>query len=173
MVEDETHVKVEYPNIRIVCPANEKSKIMANWISNIKTSVHGYMDNNGRLITNEEDTANTETFCRFLDKIANDNPNYQVFMILIDGAKYHKNDKVREHIYKLRGQGKNFKLIWLPRYSPELSPIEQLWRPFKRRVHNRIITTKQKLLSVVKEEVAALSTTREGLLSKYFPILFG
>jgi transposase len=146
--------------------------MMANWISGIKTSVHGCIDDEGRLITSEEDTANTETFCRFLDKVANDNPEYQVFMMLIDRAKYHTNDKVREHIYELRSHARNFKLIWLPRYSPELSPIEQLWKPFKREVHNRIITTKQKLLSVVKGEVAALSTTRKGLLSKYFPVLF-
>jgi len=130
------------------------------------------MDDEGRLITTEEDTANTETFCRFLDKVANDDPEYQVFMMLIDRAKYHTNDQVREHIYELRRQGKNFKLIWLPRYSPELNPIEQIWKPFKREVHNRIITTKQKLLSVVKEEVAALSTTGKRLLSKYFPVLF-
>lgn len=172
MSQDETHIKVEYPSFRIVCPVNEKPGVRANWIPNIKTSIHGCMDDEGRLITTEEDTANTETFCRHMDKIADDNPQYQVFMMLTDRARYHKNDRVREHIYELRRQGKNFKLIWLPRYSPELSPIEQVWKPFKRGVHNRIITTKQKLLFVVKEEVDAL-TTRKGLLSKYFPILFG
>jgi len=80
---------------------------------------------------------------------------------------------VREDVYELRREGKNFKFIWLPRYSPELSPIEQLWKPLRRNVHNTVINAKNRLISVVKQELNLVSQSAKGLLAKYFPIIFG
>ncbi len=117
-------------------------------------------------------TVNRETFCRHLDKVVENYPEYRVFMLLVDNAKYHQGDIVKEHIYKLRGQGKNIKLVHFPRYSSDLNPIEQEWRPFKKEIHNNIILVKEKLTSAVAEGIVALSAPK-GLLSKYFPILFG
>lgn len=138
----------------MVCPKDEKPKIKANW--NIT----------------QEDTANGKTFCKHLDKVVENYPEYQVFMLLVDNAKYHQGDIVREYIYKLRGQGKNIKLVHFPRYSSNLNPIEQEWRPFKKEIHNKIIMVKEKLISAVAEGIAAISTS-SGLLSKYFPVLLG
>jgi len=164
---------VEYPSFRIVCPKDEKPRVKANWAPNLRTSVHGCIDNDGRLTTSQKDRANGETFCNFLEAVAVQNSEYQVFMMFIDRATYHRSKRVREHIYELRREGYNFKLIWLPRYSPDLSPIEQLWRPFKRGIHNRIINTKEELRLAVSAEIDVLSMKSKGFLSNYFPILFG
>ncbi len=94
-------------------------------------------------------------------------------MILIDNSTYHDGDMVREHIYTLRMQGKNIKLIYFPKYCSNLNPIEEEWRPLKRDIHNEIILIKEELISAVADGIAALSTASKGLLSKYFPILFG
>jgi transposase len=173
LVQDESHVRVGYPNIRVVCPKDEKPRIKANWDKNLKTSIHGCIDNEGKWTITQEDTANRESFCRHMDKIVENYPDYQVFMILIDNATYHRGDIVREHIYKLRGQGKNIKLIRFPRYCSDLNPIEEEWRPFKRGLHNQIILIKEELTSAVVDGIAAISAASKGLLSKYFPILFG
>lgn len=164
---------MEYPLFRIVCPKDEKPRVKANWAPNLRTSVHGCIDNDGKLTTIEEDRANGETFCKFLEAVAVQNSEYQVFMMFIDRATYHRSKRVREHIYELRREGYNFKLIWLPRYSPDLSPIEQLWRPFKRGIHNRIINTKEELRLAVSAEIEVLSMKSKGFLSNYFSILFG
>ncbi len=172
LAQDESHIRVEYPNIRVVCPKDEKPKIKANWDKNLKTSIHGCIDNEGKWTITQEDTANRETFCKHLDKVVENYPEYQVFILLVDNATYHRGDMVREHIYKLRGQGKNIKLVHFPRYSSDLNPIEQEWRPFKKEIHNKIIMVKEKLISAVAEGIEAISTSK-GLLSKYFPVLFG
>lgn len=172
LAQDETHVQVKFPSIRVVCPKDEKPKIKANWDMNLRTSVHGCIDNEGKWTITQEDTANRETFCRHLDKVIENYTEYQVFMLLVDNAKYHRGDIVREHIYKLRGQGKNIKLVHFPRYSSNLNPIEQEWRSFKKEIHNKIIMVKGKLNSAVAEGIAAISTSK-GLLSEYFPVLFG
>jgi len=164
---------VEYPSFRIVCPKDEKPRVKANWAPNLRTSVHGCIDNDGRLTTSQKDRANGETFCKFLETVAVQNSEYQVFMMFIDRATYHRSKRVREHIYELRREGYNFKLIWLPRYFPDLSPIEQLWRPFKRGIHNRIINTKEELRLAVSAEIDVLSMKSNGFLSNYFSILFG
>lgn len=98
---------------------------------------------------------------------------YQVFMMFLDRVSYHRAKIVREHIYYLRCQGYNFKLIWLPRYSPDLNPIEQKWRPFKKGIHNRLIDSMVELQSAVDKELNALSMKSKNFLSNYFPILFG
>ena len=164
---------MEYPSFRIVCPKGEKPRIKANWAPNLKASVHGCIDDEGRLTTTCEDRANGETFCKFLEEVAMQNSHYQVFMMFIDRAPYHRSGKVRKQIYEPRQQGYNFKLIWLPRYSPDLNPIEQLWRPFKRGIHDRIINTKEELRLAVGVEIEVLSMKSKGFLSNYFSVLFG
>ncbi len=166
-------MRVEYPNIRVVCPIDEKPKIKANWDKNLKTSIHGCIDDEGKWTVTQENTANRETFCRHMDKIVENYPEHQVFMMLIDNSTYHDGDIVREHIYKLRMQGKNIKLIHFPKYSSNLNPIEQEWRPLKRCVHNTIITIQKELTSAVDKGIAAISIASKDLLSKNFPMLFG
>jgi hypothetical protein len=173
LAQDESHVRVEYPNIRVVCPKDEKPRIKANWNKNLKTSIHGCIDDAGKWTFTQENTANRETFCRHLDKIVENYPEYRVFMILIDNSTYHDGDMVREHIYRLRAQGKNIKLIHFPKYCSNLNPIEEEWRPFKRSLHNKIILITEELTTAVVDGIAAISTASKGLLSKYFPILFG
>ena len=68
--QDETHVKVKYPLFWIVCPKDEKPRVKANWAPNPRTSVHGCIDNDGKLTTIEEDRANGETRCKFLEAVA-------------------------------------------------------------------------------------------------------
>src|SRR3972149_4545579 len=172
LAQDESHVRVQYPNIRVVCPKDEKPRIKANWDKNLKTSIHGCIDNEGKWTITQEDTANQETVCKHLDKVIENYPEYQVFMLLVDNAKYHRGDIITEHIYKLRGQGKNIKLVHFPGYSSDLNPIEQEWKSFKKQTYKKTITVKEKLISAVAEGIAAMSTPK-GLLSKYFPVLFG
>lgn len=139
---------------------------------NLGASVHGCIDNEGKWTITQEDTVNRETFYRPLDKVIENYPEYQVFMLLADNAKYHQGDIIREHIYKLSGQGKNIKLVHFSRYSSNLNPIEQEWKSFKKEIHNKIIMVKGKLISTVTEGIASISTPK-GLLSEYFPVLFG
>lgn len=159
--------------MRIVYPKDEKSRIKANWAPKIRTSIHGCIDNEGEITITKEDRANGTTFCKFLEEIVKQYPGYQVFMIFIDRIPYHRSKMVREYIYNLRNRGYNFKLIWLPRYSPNLNPIEEEWRPIKKRVHNKVITTIDEMQSAIDEEIHELSGNCAGILSSYFPTLFG
>jgi transposase len=53
--------------------------------------------------------------------------------VVMDNASFHKSQKTRELIESV-----GCKLIFLPPYSPDLSPIEKFWANMKRWIKDRI-----------------------------------
>ena len=72
----------------------------------------------------EEGTCNGETTLHFLQKLSHwlGKPDRRVVLIW-DGASYHRSQKVRTYAEQL-----GFQLLPLPGYSPDLNPIEGLWK---------------------------------------------
>ena len=68
------------------------------------------------------DQANSETFQEFLDEIRRDHPR---FCMILDNASYHKSKAVREYVESTRG---SIELEFLPPYTPQLNPVETVWR---------------------------------------------
>ena len=73
---------------------------------------------------------NSDCMQIFLDEIAQRYPNDNVVMVL-DGAGWRKSNDFR--------LADNLRLLFLPRYSPELNPQEHLWDELREKYfHNRI-----------------------------------
>jgi transposase len=72
----------------------------------------------------EEGKCNGDTTMQFLQKLAHwlDEKHRQV-IIIWDGASYHRSNKVRSQAEQL-----GFQILPLPGYSPDLNPIEGLWK---------------------------------------------
>ena len=71
-------------------------------------------------------------------------------LIVMDGAGWHKSDKLR--------YPKNIRIIIQPPYSPELNPIEKLWQYIKdHTIKNRIYKTLPELESKVCKFVRTLN----------------
>ena len=49
-------------------------------------------------------------------------------IVVLDNASIHKSKKVKEYCKK-----NNIYLVYLPPYSPDLNPIEKLWKKVKRK----------------------------------------
>ncbi|HAT9351971.1 TPA: IS630 family transposase, partial [Legionella pneumophila subsp. pneumophila] len=81
-------------------------------------------------ITSQYDTINAESITAFMDKIRTQYADKTVHLIL-DMAPYHRSSLVAEHASRL-----NIKLHFLPPYSPNLNPIERLWRVMNEQVRN-------------------------------------
>jgi putative transposase len=67
----------------------------------------------------------TEDFCKFLADVRSKNPVNRICLVL-DNFPTHKAKKVKEKAEEL-----NIELIYLPPYSPDLNPIEYLWKKHK------------------------------------------
>jgi putative transposase len=91
-------------------------------------------------------------FCEFLVKVRCYNPINRICLVL-DNFATHKAKRVREKAGEL-----NIELIYLPPYSPDLNPIEYLWKSIKRVVSISKIENKQELVDIVRECFIDLAT---------------
>lgn len=83
----------------------------------------------GRLVFRvEKSTVNSLTFIDFLDKIRKHHKNRKV-IVIADRATPHIARNVGEYIEK---NNKSFALYYLPPYSPELNPDENVWGYLKK-----------------------------------------
>lgn len=82
----------------------------------------------------EEDKFNGVSFQKFLEQITRGNRDRKVFMIL-DNAKYHHAKAIQPWLEKNKHA---VELFFLPSYSPNLNPIERVWKKTKKAsIHNR------------------------------------
>ncbi|EAA4684363.1 IS630 family transposase, partial [Salmonella enterica subsp. enterica] len=77
----------------------------------------------GSTVIREYDTINSLNISRFFIAIRETYPVQQKVHIILDGAGYHRSELVKEWAYVM-----NIELHWLPPYSPNLNPIERLWK---------------------------------------------
>jgi len=73
-------------------------------------------------------------------------------VVITDNAKYHH---ARLHRDWRQQHAEHFALDYLPAYSPELNPIERVWKLTRRRcVHNRYFRHLDDVLQAVESEFA-------------------
>jgi transposase len=76
-------------------------------------------------------TINSESICDFFEQIKTQYLSSSSINIVLDGASYHRSAEVVEKAKSL-----NIKLHYLPPYSPNLNPIERLWKVMNERSRN-------------------------------------
>jgi transposase len=81
------------------------------------------------ILVQEDLTLNAESTIRFFQKIEAAYPGKRKIHIFCDNAPYYRNKSVSEYLKK-----SNVSLHFLPPYSPNLNPIERLWKWMKERV---------------------------------------
>ena len=72
---------------------------------------------------------NGESTIRFLEKIEQAYPPKKRIHLFLDNARYYKNQKVKAFL-----KTSKIEVHYLPPYSPNLNPIERLWKWMKQRV---------------------------------------
>ena len=82
-------------------------------------------------------------------------------IVITDNAKYHH---AKLHAGWRQEQAPTFALDYLPPYSPELNPIERVWKRTRRKcVHNVYFPTLQTLVDRVEQQFADWSEPNEEL----------
>ena len=81
------------------------------------------------IITRSYETINQYSVCDFLKSIRSKNPNNEKLYLILDRGPSNRAISVKELAKTL-----NIKIVYLPPYSPNLNPIERLWKFFKKKV---------------------------------------
>jgi len=85
-----------------------------------------------------EERMNSKKFIVFLTKLHKDAG--KPILVITDNARYHHSKETQRFIAQQKG---NILLAFLPAYSPELNPDEQVWNHAKARLGKRSIFNKQ------------------------------
>ena len=73
--------------------------------------------------------------------------NEKEIVIILDNYKPHHNPQFKKFCELLK-----IKLIYLPAYTPQYNPIEQVWKSIKRIIYDPSISTKEELIEIFKKE---------------------
>ena len=92
-----------------------------------------------------------ESVIDFLSKVRKENRGKGILMVL-DNFKSHKAKEVTQEAER-RGK----ELVFLPPYSPDLNPIEYVWKSIKRGISATFIRHITDMRSVIKEAFHRLS----------------
>jgi transposase len=97
----------------------------------------------------EEEIFNAETFftfMKYLRQISCHSKNKTI--VITDNVRYHH---ARLHSEWREASKKNFSLLFMPPYSPELNPIERVWKLTRRKaIHNKYFANINEVTSAVE-----------------------
>ena len=102
------------------------------------------------------DKVNSETIQQFFSELRQHDNNDKRIHLILDGAAYHRANAVKDKAKEL-----NIELHYLPPYSPNLNPIERLWKVMNEHVRNN------KYFSTAKE----FRETIDDFFNKKLPLI--
>ena len=89
------------------------------------------LGNISETVTDTYETINTEAVSAFFQKLREKYPIKLKLHIILDQSGYHRSDSLKKV-----AKGLNIRLHYLPPYSPNLNPIERLWKVMNEHVRN-------------------------------------
>jgi transposase len=126
---------------------------------------HDYVD---LRLTKENITG--EQFIKLMEKLLAKHPDTEEFILYLDHARYYSKPVVKEWLARHR----QFRLVSLPAYSPNLNLIERLWKFLRKEALNRWHKTFEAMQEAVAEVLDHLERYRcelDSLMSEKFHIL--
>ena len=99
---------------------------------------------NGESVYSAKESSKQEDVCEFLHEIRRKNPTGKI-VIIIDNFASHKSRKVKAMAERL-----GITFVFLPPYSPDLNPIEFIWKSIKREISSMFLMCKEELKEIVE-----------------------
>ena len=169
--QDEVHFQVQTSVTRKWALKGSEPKVMSK-PGKTNVSYSGYViPETGELVMTEPNWFNYETVIQSLRDFINARPldNGKKYCIILDNAPWHKkairliwNEKQPEY----EDIRKALDYLSLPPYSPDLNPIEQVWRIARReKTHNRYFSSKSALKETMDNYFDGFSHPNEQLKS--------
>lgn len=110
----------------------------------IRANTFGFYALNGESQIAFKENSKKQSVCDFLEQIRDENPEKDIVMIL-DNFKSHWATKTREKALEL-----NISLVFLPPYSPDLSPIEFIWKSIRRHLSPLFIDSREMFFDTIQ-----------------------
>jgi transposase len=109
-----------------------KDKQIFTTASRTRLNITGAINLKTMKVTHDEyETINGETTISFLKTLKKDYPKAPLIHVILDQSGYHRSEDVQ-----LYAKAHRIKIHFLPSYSPNLNPIERLWKVMNEHARN-------------------------------------
>ncbi|KRT56810.1 IS630 family transposase, partial [endosymbiont of Ridgeia piscesae] len=109
-----------------------------------------------------EDKMNSKKFIQFLKKLHKDAG--KPILVVLDNARYHHSKETQGYVEKQNGE---VQLVFLPAYSPELNPDEQVWNHAKAQLSKCSIFNKEDMKRCMTSILRSIQK-RTSLIKSFF-----
>lgn len=119
----------------------------------------------GKTLHMKSKKLNSGVFMKFVKHLIACNPDRHLVLIL-DNAPWHKSKKTIGFLEKMKGL---VDVLWLPAYSPDMNPIEHLWRLMKSMFSNYFFQTIDEMKNSLSDFFRGLSNGSKKIMSLCSP----
>lgn len=132
-------------------PPEDKDPIMLHAPTRKSMGIFGAVrPADGKMVTASTETFNAVTFKEFLATILRHHRKGRKIVVILDNARWHHAKLIAPWLKKYRHL---LTLDFLPPYSPELNPIERVWKLTRRLcTHNRYFPQLEDLVETIIEQ---------------------
>ena len=165
---------LELRHRKVVCGWIKKGvdKPIAQTASRTRVNVMGAIElASMKVVSWRPDYVNTETTVAFFDQLKVTYSTAPNIHIILDQSGYHRSLLVREEALK-----RNIVLHYLPPYSPNLNPIERLWKVMNEEVRNNVFFTSAKhfrdaIAEFFDTKISKMAQSLRGRINDNFQII--
>ena len=149
---DECHFHQHGSRIAMWVPPEDKDPTLLLAPTRKSLSLFGAVNiKDGALITQFEKKFNAMSFQSFLGTLLHHRRKGKRMVVILDNAKYHHAQLLAPWLYKKEN---DFSLEFLPSYSPELNPIERVWKLIRKVcIHNAYFPSLENLQNNVSTQL--------------------
>jgi transposase len=123
LFSDEAGISLE-PKLGAVWSLKGQQPIVPTNSSWTRVNLTGFVDPcKGTIMVNTMPKGNSENFVKQLALVLEANKDKSLITLYLDNAKWHKTNLVKEWVIA----NPSVKLEYLPKYAPEVNPIERHW----------------------------------------------
>jgi transposase len=117
--------------------------VMKKNTTKMRANAFGFYPLNGNPVIGFREHSKQESVRSFLKRIRKANPNGRIILILDNFRSHHARTVVA------LAERLNIFLVFLPPYSPDLNPIEFIWKDIKRAISKDFIKNPGKLRRII------------------------
>jgi transposase len=140
----------------------EKSPKAIKNTTHFKSNTIGFYAIQGSSVQSFLEDSKKESIADFFKLVRAANPSFKAILVILDNYRSHISEQVARTVQAL-----GIYLVFLPPYSPDLNPIECLWKSIKRVLSTGFVETldelKQKIVSAWNDLSSQLSFAKHWI----------
>ena len=159
---DECHFQQHGSRLTSWFPLDEKDPIVLHAPTRKKVGIIGAVKaEDGTLVASEEEKFNAQTVETFLSDLFKNREDGKTMVVVLDNARFHHAKALSNWPDK---HSEEFRLDFLPAYSPELNHIERVWKLLRRHcTHNQYFEKLEDLRQAVFAKITEWAVPNNDL----------